>query len=163
MSEPSVWKPSGSRVRYLRMRRIAPLEARVADVAEQIAGRVLRHRAAEMEAEAPVRERGVCLAVPLDGHPAHEHEAASASRARRATRRPPSASDRAGSPRARAPPIGFPVRARARRRGRGPRSRRRVSSWIQSRVATPARAPIHAAGDSTGAVAVRGHVDLLSA
>ena len=123
--------------------RIAALETRIAHVPEQIAGRVLRDGAAEMEAESPIRERSVLLAVPLHRHAAHEHEAAPAvERIEPALRRSRENSERKIS-RVRAARAICRSRARARPRGRGRRFPR-PRAHGPNRAAVPSRDPIHA-------------------
>src|SRR4030042_1676968 len=59
--------------------RVAVRAADVPHVTEQIACGVLRDGSAQVEAEAPVGERRLAPSVTLDGHAAHEQEAAAAT------------------------------------------------------------------------------------
>jgi hypothetical protein len=70
--------------------RVRGVLARVDDVPEEVAHRVLRAGPSEVEAEAPVDERRVVLAPAVDGQPAHDEEAAPVEELRRprAGRRP---------------------------------------------------------------------------
>jgi len=56
--------------------RIVGVRSVIADVAQEIAVRVLRDGHPEMHPERHVRERGIVLAELVDGKSAHEHEAA---------------------------------------------------------------------------------------